>query len=478
MVYICEICNYTTLDSGNYSKHKRTVKHLRKVDDCKKNLRDISSFQPKNANELLRKLQSVTNTENSDSYQCIDGKYQCSKCGKIYSHLSSLSRHKLNNKCQGEVSELNNLKQEIIEFQKDQILNEIAKKKEEELRIRDDKIVELEKKIVMLETKLDCSIEQNKEKTSFIMSGKIGNNNNFYSARNYAQHFFPDAPCLAALPDYDESMEDYKMIMNEDYDLIDVILHYHEQGVLHKYLGDFIISHYKKEDPTTQSIWNSDSSRFTYVIKELIANDKSHWSCDKNGLKTIKCIINPMLDYLKKLLANYEENLKRKVKKINEDSDSDELININQYLKPLEGLKKYIDEKIADEIVRYIAPNFYMEPRYVNEKRLADKTSKSKQSADIKPIKKKLKKISPQKTSQKRNLLSKKRSTIETLKPRKTRRHVITEGSEEKHDIFLQKEEHRAYSSEEEIIIHKPRKIKRHVITEDDDELTNYFEDC
>ena len=52
---------------------------------------------------------------------------------------------------------------------------------------------------------------------------------------------------------------------------MDTLVYNYENKNLHKYLGDFIIGHYKKDNPSEQSMWSSDVSRLTYLSFRFFA---------------------------------------------------------------------------------------------------------------------------------------------------------------------------------------------------------------
>src|SRR5438876_510739 len=68
-----------------------------------------------------------------------------------------------------------------------------------------------------------------------------------------------------------------------DHDFLKLLSYQFNNNSLDKFFGDFIIKHYKKDDPAKQSIWNSDLSRLNYVVKELLANNNSSWNSDPKG---------------------------------------------------------------------------------------------------------------------------------------------------------------------------------------------------
>jgi len=41
----------------------------------------------------------------------------------------------------------------------------------------------------------------------------------------------------------------------------------YKRNKLEKYIGDILVSHYKKENKLDQSLWATDTTRCTYLIK-------------------------------------------------------------------------------------------------------------------------------------------------------------------------------------------------------------------
>ena len=290
----CTICNYETYDKSNFRKHKKTTRHL--------------------------KLSINDNLDNSNDNSEVPPKYNC-KCGRKFMYASGLSRHKKN--CYG-------------------------------INI-DDKVNMLDK-INMLEAQLK---DYNKFKAEFNYmkkqlyeaktTTKQVNNTINISVKNYIQQNYSDAPQLLKL-------NDYTMLKHQDeddeYDFANILKYHYINKDLHSYLGDFIIKQYKKEDPSKQSIWNSDVSRLTYIIKELLANKKTCWNHDPKGTKTKNYIITPLLNYVHDYCVNYMNDF---------DIETDENYN-NSILNILGNIIKLIgDGELANDIVKYIAPYFKLD---------------------------------------------------------------------------------------------------------------------
>lgn len=336
-----------------------------------------------------------------------EASHLCPYCHKGYSHASSLSRHKkvcdiIYQKEQSIDDE--NIKFKIIEknwenkflkkdieyLKKDVKLAKLATKlalkdkeralkdreialndKEKALRDREKALMDkevLETKLVYESKEKEKALQDTKEAKDFIKSGRLGDTYHL-SVKNFVLQHYPDAPALQCLKDYDDSLEDYKMIHNEECHLLDVLVYHNEKGRLHKYLGDFLKANYKKSDPTKQSIWNSDASRLTYIIKELFDNQDSDWYYDKSGIKTKEKIVKPLLDHLKKMVINHIRNLKVELDELDELDEQEELGDIEKAdyghkydeMDKMVQLQTKIDGDLADQIIKYIAPMFYLE---------------------------------------------------------------------------------------------------------------------
>jgi hypothetical protein len=294
-----------TCDKSNYNKHINSSSH----------------------SKLSHNDNIVTINDNNKVLN-----YKCDKCDKIFSYRSGLSRHKKD--CNKISTDNDHLKTEKLEL---------------EVKILKDTLENYQSVISKYE-------KMNGQLLKYVSQNKPSNTtNNTYniSVKNYIQQNYSDAPAL-------EGIQDYSKLMFEDNEFMETLAYNFNNNTLHKYLGDFIVGYYAKEDPSQQSLWNSDVSRLTYIIKELLVNNESNWNHDFKGVKVKSYVINPLLRYIKKSINEYWITHIDHVK----SGDFESIKRIQEIYISIHKIKQIIDNGIlADDIVRYIAPKFYMDKR-------------------------------------------------------------------------------------------------------------------
>ena len=200
--------------------------------------------------------------------------YKCKYCNKRFKHQSNYYRH-INHRCKEKPQFA--LQMQVNERYKDLLIIEMEKKDmqikfhQKELKDKENQIkeLEIEKKDIQIgfhQKELKDKENQIKELKEYIKNTKPSNTTYNISVKNYVQKNYANAPAL-------KKLDDYGFIKYDD-KLLDTIGYQYRNKILDKYLGDFLIGFYKKEDPAEQAIWNSDVSRLTYVIKELLVNNK------------------------------------------------------------------------------------------------------------------------------------------------------------------------------------------------------------
>ena len=315
MKYKCDKCNYESHDKSNYNRHIKSAHHIHSISDA--------------AGAADYAADKINNIQLNDSPIKIveDAKFKCSLCSKTFAHRQSLARHKLKS-CTKEKLKNADDKSEL----------------KEQVAILSTTVQEY-KSIITKYEKLVELVSTNKTPTS--------NNNchNTYniSVKNYIQKKYPNAPPLKAIMDYSG-------LAYKDYKLMDTLVYNYENKNLHKYLGDFIIGNYKKTDPSIQSIWSSDVSRFTYLVSEILQNNKSIWSHDQKATKIKELIIAPLLEFVRKCVDEFWDGIEVKKCSINDIQGIEEQHNYRNHVAKIASI---IDNNVLiDDIIKYITPFF------------------------------------------------------------------------------------------------------------------------
>lgn len=327
MKYHCDICNYSTEFSSNWCRHNKTKNHIEKINKRT----DKKLTTPENTPEHLTAPNNNNNEKNTSHIIC-------NLCNVTFTRSSSLLRHY--NVCKEKSKINNNEKIRDLEKEKNdiQMLNQIKL---------------LEEKLKYVENERDLFKKENEFHKSLVVSA----GNLISSSMSTLNHLilnYDNAPILKPIEDY-SLLEDKKKF-------IDNIIYHYNENRLDQYLGNFLVKHYKSKDPKKQSNWNSDTSRLTYINRELV-NNIPNWVIDKKGVKMTGIIIDPLLNYVKKISQEYIDQLKEKIQlKINNDEQKKIFGNMSS----LGEIIKNINNKVISKgINQYLAPHFYFDKNNV-----------------------------------------------------------------------------------------------------------------
>ncbi|ARF08403.1 hypothetical protein Catovirus_1_453 [Catovirus CTV1] len=328
MNYKCDICNYETSDRGNYYKHKKTKKHIEKS-----NKLNVSSNQEQ--------------SDNSPKHPKDTPKFICRYCNNSFTRSYTLSCHykictfKKNSDDAERADKSNKIKilENKIKFiEKEKKL--LVKQSEEKIRsvekISEDKLRMLEKQNSLLEK------ENEYHKQLVISAGNMIQSS--MSTLNHLILNYNNAPLLEPIKDY-SVLEDKNKFINS-------LVYYQKENKLNQYIGDFLLKHYKTENPKNRSNWNSDTSRLTYINRELV-NNQPNWVIDKKGVKMTNIVIDPFLNYIKKILQEEFNFLKDNIN-VNDDT-------IKKMFILSDILKNINDKTLSMDVNRYLAPHLYFE---------------------------------------------------------------------------------------------------------------------
>jgi hypothetical protein len=347
MLYKCDICNYSTNNSGNFSHHKKTKKHLIFISKKSNNEHMISHIITVDDNNY----HIDDNKKTTDDNEKLQQKFECNICKTIYTHKSNLSRHK--KKCQEQENDKKN--------------NELFNNTNKVLIEKDYQLKILEKEKEFIEKMEKEKTELLKEKTEFInnfmananvLLNKANDNTKItaqtlqtvsFSALKYANEKFKNTPALLPLQNFNINNLDFD---NEEdkKQLVELLIYNAKQKSLDKLLGDHIVKYYKKDKPEEQSFHTTDCSRLNYIVRELIENALT-WNVDKNGLKICKDIVKPLIKKCINALMEHQKFLLEEMENRNYIYNKTVTIIIDVIMEIDSG-------SLESDINKYIAPFF------------------------------------------------------------------------------------------------------------------------
>ncbi|ARF09190.1 C2H2-type zinc finger [Catovirus CTV1] len=374
MLYVCEKCEYTTSNKGNYYKHKKSIGHILKstiVDNFEgipqgipQNLLNSPQLSSKNPPSNTNKIVTSIEKEKSNKKKNISIKeYKCIYCDKEYSRSDNLNRHM--KYCLDKENKYKLLEDQFEKYKMNKenevIIKEETNKLKTEVEILREKIKTMEEQKEQYKEHIETLKNENKFQKQLIESAggiiKKSMNTMSYLLLNYNT-----APQLKSLPDYSIITKNTETLIND-------LIFYHKKGTFEKYIGDFIIKQYKRDDPKLQSLWSSDIDRLNYFIRELNQNKsdkqvttdlekiKLNWTIDKKGIKVQQSIIDPLLEYINQISIKYIREKNDIIPELSASEATKLVSNMQEIGNVSCGIK---DKSISENINKYIAPFFYL----------------------------------------------------------------------------------------------------------------------
>lgn len=301
MIYECNICNYTTNRKSNYDNHCNSKRHEKMC-----------------INEQLKQEKTTLN----EAKRSLNHDFFCDFCNLSFKKNYLLSRH---------------------------------------LRICTPKRFKSESD--KLQTQIESLIDKNRAletEVKFLRNVVTSAGSLMHesmSAINFLSKSYKNTPLLENLDSTAKIKSIVELNDNSSDDFIERLSYEYRQKTLPKFLGKFFIDNYKKKNPEEQSIWNSDATRLTYIIRVMV-NDEHNWDIDKKGKKVKTRIIDPVLKYLKDTINEFIENINSSY--VNSLKGSDK----TRFIDKLEGSSKIIKEidegNLANDILKFITPYFYI----------------------------------------------------------------------------------------------------------------------
>ncbi len=319
-MYICEYCDYSTIDKGNYSHHKKSKKHLAKLDQIK--IQDYYTIKKEN-DELKMKLveteKKLLEKEN-EKLEAINKIYQeqAAKC------INNTQNNTIN------IGTLNYINSQFpnappLEKITNFVINGIdTNDASQHDKFIGDIIYHHNNKI--LHTFLGDHIVKLYKKTDQTQQSFHTTDT---SRLNYAVRIVDNVDMYDSSGENSEDISDEESKKKDDRD--DELIRIEK-----KYLKKLKEINKEKE------------------MREMVNVNKKLWITDKNGYKICKLLIDPTIKHVFTLLKNKtKRKIKAKSKKTNDLST-----DLVYYQKINEIINDIDTKKLKTDINKYIAPIF------------------------------------------------------------------------------------------------------------------------
>jgi hypothetical protein len=314
--FICDTCDYQTDRKSSLLSHNKSQKHIKKSNRLQQNNTFVNQHDNRLSTNNIKSIKLPTNSL-----------YTCKYCNGEFSSRQARSRHE-KDRCSIKLEQEKNETQEktIVNFLKEQV---------DSLK---EQLEFTKSEIKMYQKYIDSNCE--------IASKSV-------SAVNFIMSYFTGAPLLEPIQDCEKLL----LGERERKDLESILIYRYREKTLHKYIADLIEDVYKKDTPSTQSLWTSDVSRLTYVVNTVVKN-VSGWHVDKGGLIVKDKLIQPIIDFMITIINNYYRVMSINFKNKIYDGDRDYTLHKMQYCYELaEALEL---GKLTDDIVKCLAPKFHI----------------------------------------------------------------------------------------------------------------------
>jgi len=312
MTHFCEYCEYTTDTLFNLQRHQKTRKHFQNMmqnDYSFFNVARCSQEKPQTAqnrgekaahkNEKVCAPTRIFKTQKNKKELDVkisdtESTLKCKYCDMTFAHRTSLYKHE-KFRCSYNVSKEINSENEKLKQQLEQMTNNY--------------IAQLQKENEQLHKIIETSQETHKVSTTTLDKS--------VDALTYLTQNRKKAPVLQQL-----TQEKAKEMLLYEKRLYDYLLYHNDEGTLDHYIGDIILKYIKKDDPDYQSVWSTDLARLTYLVRNLV-EDEQVWQRDAKAVMFTKCVIMPIINYLKTYLCNCLANKDDSDDDSESDNDSD-----------------------------------------------------------------------------------------------------------------------------------------------------------
>ena len=251
----CKLCDYTTSLTKSMNRHIVSKLHVEKLNG-KPDIDNIIDI------------------------------YQCSKCERNFSSIQSLNVH-IKNYCV--YTKINNLETEVVTLKTENI-----SLKNENTLLKTENIA-LKEEMSLLKAENDEIFNEKDTVTKKYISELESHSNSCMTALSLVKYLIDNYKDAPKLSEPVKSHEKLKFEIN----VISNLIYKYRHKILSEHLGEMIIDEYKKQNHDEQSMWSSDSNRFSFIIK----SDK--WTRDQKGIKVAKIIISKITNRVSEILSKF-----------------------------------------------------------------------------------------------------------------------------------------------------------------------------
>ncbi|AYV79400.1 MAG: zinc finger protein [Faunusvirus sp.] len=377
-MYNCQICNFVTNSESSFARHMSSQSHLladknniSPIVVC--NLCNVEFADKKKLNKHIinckyrQQLIAENKQLSINNAQLCEYIINTDKTNQEYKELieTVLADAKSANIIMRQLAnELNHLK--AI-----QLVNESTNSKLDKLVKSDkilDKLTKLDKldKLDILDklAKLDKLDKLDGFDMKYINSspGKsTANQNASVSTLNFLNMNFSDAPILRV----SNEMEVGKLLCDNDNEkLYTAVMASFDARRLDKFIGGLIVSEHVNKPPGERSIWVSDTTRHTCLVR-CIVNNRPEWVTDKEAVKLRELVVLPIMKYLDKHISI---KMIEQAKYILTLQGNEQMCQNIVYGKIIDVLRM-LSSKLPAEVIKYISPFLYADKKYLSASR-------------------------------------------------------------------------------------------------------------
>lgn len=139
----------------------------------------------------------------------------------------------------------------------------------------------------------------------------------------------------------------------------ELLIFHHNKYLLDQFIGDIITTGYKKINPEEQQFWSSDVVRLTFVVRQLL-NENKVWLQDKKGSYLTKCVVTPILEKIRKILIKYDVKCHEEIANVDTELERLEKLS-NDRTTILKIIYDINTKSLHTKVLAYIAPRFQLE---------------------------------------------------------------------------------------------------------------------